>query len=66
MHRSDRVWIWISAPRPSFRVALAELGGILWAWRCGGGELVGLLVAWWQVISGRVRTRSAGWVLLPD
>jgi len=34
--------------------AWQELRQVLQAWRDGEGNLVGLLVAWWQVVSGRV------------
>lgn len=36
------------------RVCWYELRQILQAWRSGEGDLVGLLIAWWQVVSGRV------------
>ncbi len=36
--------------------ALSELAQVLWAWVTGGGDLIGLLVAWGEVIIGQVVT----------
>ena len=34
--------------------AVGELAQVLWAWVTGEGNLIGLLVAWWQVVSAQV------------
>ena len=36
--------------------ALRELVQVLWAWASGEGDLIGLLVAGWQVVTGKVVT----------
>lgn len=36
------------------RVCWYELRQVLQAWRRGEGDLVGLLIAWYQVVSGQV------------
>jgi len=38
----------------SIREAVRELAMVLWAWVVGEGDLFGLLIAWFQVVTGRV------------
>jgi hypothetical protein len=39
-----------------FMFAMKELGQVLWAWVTGEGNLIGLLKAWHEVVTGKVRT----------
>jgi len=42
--------------RCSLKLALVELGHVLVAWVKGKGSLLGLTIAWIEVVSGRVIT----------
>ena len=42
--------------RRGFLFAVKELGQVLWAWVTGEGNLVGLLKAWHEVVTGKVVT----------
>ena len=43
------------AMEQQMRVSAAkELRQVLQAWRRGEGKLLGLLVAWWEIVTGRV------------
>lgn len=53
MYKKQRVKLSMATTRGvAIPIALAELKAVLWAWVCGEGDLIGLLVAWWQVVSG--------------
>ena len=42
--------------RRGLQFALSELGQVLKEWLAGRGNLIGLLVAWYEVVAGRVAT----------
>ena len=46
--------IFMKRNTPNHVDAWQELRQVLQDWRAGEGGLIGLLVAWWQVVSGRV------------
>jgi hypothetical protein len=35
---------------------MGELAQVLWAWVSGEGDLIGLLKAWYEVVTGQVVT----------